>query len=198
MTRKPSRSRRPLLPDRHKEDPFFTEPGASLYCLHCEREWWIGRLDPSLSSNSGKLFTATVLDQARKRPPDEMPRLQERRRSWSCLPAPGSLSPSFRLRLTRIDASAQRPSPAPSRQSETRLSGQRQRLRPAVAPACFPHERTGPSGCAEPRYAAKDERMATTKMTVTFTQTTRVTPQEARRRGVALPPHGVDVPADRI
>jgi len=58
-----------LLPDRHKEDPFFTEPGASLHSLNCDREWWIGRLDPSLSSNSGKLFTATVLDQpARDRP----------------------------------------------------------------------------------------------------------------------------------
>src|SRR6267143_1663980 len=61
--------------------------------------------------------------------------------------------------------------------------------KPAVAPACFRHERTGSSGCAEPRYAAKDERMATTKMTVTFTPNDRVTPQEARRRGVALPPH---------
>ena len=48
-----------LFPDRHKEDPFFTEPGASLHCVNCDRESWIARLDPSLSSNSGKLFTAT-------------------------------------------------------------------------------------------------------------------------------------------
>ena len=38
-----------LFPDRHKEDPFFTEPGASLYCLNCDRESWIGRLDLGLT-----------------------------------------------------------------------------------------------------------------------------------------------------
>jgi len=38
-----------LLPDRHKEDPLFTEPGASLYCLNCDRESWIGRLDLGLT-----------------------------------------------------------------------------------------------------------------------------------------------------
>ena len=55
---------------------------ARLHCLTCQRDAWLDGFTVS-EFDPAKLLTATVIDQARKhrkRPPDEMQRIQEQRK----------------------------------------------------------------------------------------------------------------------